>query len=77
MIEIAPETACILYLAIAIAVVAGIWLATRKKEVAPFTLQHHLCEFCHHHYIEESRKPFSRCPQCQLINKKKLFPNDP
>lgn len=70
MIDIAPETACILYLAIGLSVVIGIWLATRKKEAAPFTLKHQTCEFCYYQYIEDTQKKISRCPQCQLLSKK-------
>jgi hypothetical protein len=67
MIDIAPETACILYLAVGISVVIGIWLATRKKEVVHFALKHQTCEFCLHTYIEETQATISRCPQCQLL----------
>lgn len=70
MIELAPETACTLYLALGLAVVAVIWLATRKKEPLHFSQQRRTCEFCHHHYVEEADKPLSRCPQCNLITKK-------
>ncbi|MBS0637227.1 MAG: hypothetical protein JSS12_06930, partial [Verrucomicrobia bacterium] len=52
MIDIAPETACVLYLAVGLVVVASIWLATRKKEVVHFSLQHHTCEFCSYQYIK-------------------------
>lgn len=69
MIDIAPETACILYLAVGLMVVIGIWLATRKKETAYFTLKHQTCEFCHHHYIEDAQNKISRCPQCNLLTK--------
>ncbi|MBS0634496.1 MAG: hypothetical protein JSR37_03435 [Verrucomicrobia bacterium] len=70
MIDIAPETACVLYLAVGLVVVASIWLATRKKEVVHFSLQHHTCEFCSYQYIKDAQKNFSRCPQCNLMNTK-------
>ncbi len=69
MIELAPETACILYLAIGLAAASGIWLATRKKEVLSFSLQSRTCEFCRHTYIEDAEKPLSRCPECNLLTK--------
>ena len=71
MIDIAPESACVLYLAISLFVVIGIWLATRKKETVQFAFKHKTCEFCYFHYIEDTQKQLSRCPQCQLINRSK------
>lgn len=70
MIELAPETACILYLAICLVVVVGIWLSTRKKQAAYFSLEQETCEFCSHSYIKDTQKTISRCPQCHLVNKR-------
>ena len=69
MIDIAPDTACILYLAISLSVVLFIWVCSKKKEIARFHVRPRHCEFCHHSYLEEIEKPVSRCPQCQLLNK--------
>lgn len=71
MIEIAPETACILYLALCLSIVLTIWCLTKKKEVAKFELKSRSCDFCNYHYLEEIDRPISRCPQCQLLNKKR------
>lgn len=70
MIEVAPETACILYLGLALSLVLIIWLFTKKKEIAPFHREMRTCEFCQHSYLEEASKSISRCPQCQLLSKK-------
>lgn len=69
MIEVAPETACILYLGLGLGLVLTLWLLTKKKEIAPFHQRLRSCEFCQHRYLEEANRAISRCPQCQLLNK--------
>lgn len=70
MIEVSPDTACILYLAFAVFGVFLVWFATKKKEISRFEMRHKRCEFCHHTYLEDTDQKLSRCPQCQLLNKK-------
>lgn len=69
MIEIAPDTACLLYLALALSIVLIIWYLQKKKEVSHFERHARRCEFCQMHYLEDEKSLISRCPHCQLLNK--------
>ena len=75
MIEVDPDVACMLYLTAGLFAVIGIWLLGRKKgrrkDVLAFTSMHIRCEFCHSAYLDDPEKPFTRCPECQFLNKTK------
>jgi predicted Zn-ribbon and HTH transcriptional regulator len=77
MIELSTDTACLLYLGLAVVTVFTIWLrahlASRKKKIVEFAFKHHTCEFCHFTYLENPTTELSRCPQCQLINRPRDF----
>ena len=73
MIEVNPETACVLYLAFAIFVILGAWLISnhksKSKESHKNPFDSTACEFCQYTYLKDPTKPFSRCPQCGNMNK--------
>ena len=73
MIELTFNTFFILYLALTLIIVLGIWIYShyRMKRRTFFTTEKALfiCEYCHFAYLEESVKELNRCPQCSLYNK--------
>ena len=75
MIEVAPDTACMLYLGFAILAVMAVWLRyhllSKKKEIVSFTIGHKTCEFCHFHYLDDASNELSRCPQCRFLNQRR------
>ncbi len=73
MIEVTPDTACVLYLGIAMMIVLGMWLFRYKKHktnAIPYAKRHIVCEFCHTSYIDNPEKLLTRCPECQFLNNK-------
>ncbi|MDB6080819.1 MAG: hypothetical protein JWO53_91 [Chlamydiia bacterium] len=73
MIEVSPDTACMIYLGSAIIALITIWLYqhkySKKSEKSSFSTKHFSCEFCHATYLDNPVKPFTRCPECQSLNK--------
>jgi predicted Zn-ribbon and HTH transcriptional regulator len=73
MIEITPETACVLYLGLAISALIIAWFfhqkKTVKKEVITFQKSHFTCEFCHFTFVDDPVKALVRCPECHSLNK--------
>jgi predicted Zn-ribbon and HTH transcriptional regulator len=77
MIEVAPNTAITIYLAIFLTVIMGLWLYThltkRHKKII-MTEQHLLiCEYCQCAYVEDHTKEVTKCPDCQSFNKNNLY----
>ena len=72
MIEIAPETACMLYVGILLFLLLTTWLLrTRKakyRDIIRLTTIHATCEYCGTSYLVESFTTFHRCPHCQCLN---------
>ena len=73
MIEVNPDTACVLYLGVAILTVIGVWFfqhkRAKKKEILTFNTTHFTCEFCYAKYLEDPTKVLTRCPECHSLNK--------
>lgn len=73
MIEVSPETACIIYLGLTVVAVFIAWIKHNKKnqskEIITFTSGKITCEFCNFSYVDDVRKSLTRCPQCQFMNK--------
>jgi rubrerythrin len=74
MISISSATAFMLYLALTLAAILGIWIyhhfLYRKKKILPSAQELFICEYCQYVYLEESQKKITQCPQCQLFNKR-------
>ncbi len=72
MIEVGPDTACMLYLAASLLAVISIWLyqhkKSKKKEILTFQTKHFICDFCTASYLESATKAYTRCPQCGSLN---------
>ncbi len=72
MIEIAPETACMLYVGGLIFLLLIIWLRhshkSKRREIMKMTTVRATCEYCSSSYLIESLTSFHRCPYCQCIN---------
>ncbi len=72
MIEVAPDTAYMIYLGALIFTIMGVWLRyhllSKKKEIVSFSIEKRSCEFCHFSYLEDISKKVSRCPQCRFLN---------
>ena len=73
MIEVTPETACVLYLGLAISALMLAWFFHHKKAVKKTVITFHKsnfsCEFCHFTFVEDPSKPLVRCPECHSLNK--------
>jgi ribosomal protein L37AE/L43A len=73
MIELAPTTACMLYLGMTLLVLLGLWLSqhykTRRSQFFPQERLLHKCEFCHYAYLDEQSKNITKCPRCGSYNK--------
>ena len=73
MIEISRDTACVLYLFIALAVILFQWYKSNKqmkeKRAIFYALAPRQCEFCGHSFVDKSEMGLTRCPQCNCLNK--------
>lgn len=73
MIEIAPETACMLYVGGLLVLLLVTWLRhsyrAKNREIAKHTPVYVTCEFCSSSYLTESFTRLHRCPHCQCMNK--------
>lgn len=72
MIELSPETACMIYVGGLLFLLMGSWIAysysTKHKEVTLHKNVHHVCEFCSTPFIVDSLTIYHRCPNCQCLN---------
>lgn len=77
MIEIAPTTAIMVYLAITCAVILGLWgvrhIETRKKKLKIATHALRICEYCRCAYLDDSEKAVTKCPHCESFNKDNTY----
>lgn len=75
MIELAPDTACMLYVGSLLLLLFLSWLRAsqraKKREIVRLSSTRATCEYCGASYLIESFTPFHRCPTCQCINTKK------
>ena len=75
MIEIAPETACMLYVGTLLFLLLATWLLRSRKakyrDIVKLTTIHATCEFCGEAYLVESFTAFHRCPRCRCLNQAK------
>ena len=72
MIEIAPETACMLYVGTLLFLLLATWLLRSRKakyrDSVKLTTIHATCEYCGAAYLVESFTAFHRCPRCHCLN---------
>jgi len=72
MIEISQEAACMLYLGLALSIIAICWYKSgkklKKKEVLSYSLTSRTCEYCMHTFSDNAHALFFRCPECHLLN---------
>jgi hypothetical protein len=75
MIELTPDTALMLYLAMTLAVILGIWICShyrrRTRSFLPLEKELVVCEFCLFPYLDEGGKKITRCPRCDSFNQSK------
>ena len=73
MIKLAASTAFMLYLAVTLAVLLGIWawshIKSRKNRAFPPQQAVRTCEYCQYNYLDDVLKSVSQCPQCRSFNK--------
>ena len=73
MIEIAPETACMLYVGGLLILLLVTWLRhsqkAKSRDIVKLTAVHVTCEFCSSSYLTESFTSLHRCPHCQCMNR--------
>jgi len=73
MIDIAPETASMLYVGGLLSVLLFIWLRhsqkVGKRDNKRMATRSVSCEYCGSCYLVESFTSFHRCPYCQCVNK--------
>ncbi|HOE67689.1 MAG TPA: hypothetical protein PLO62_14315 [Candidatus Hydrogenedentes bacterium] len=72
MIQIELASAVLMYSAILLTIVAGIWAYTEfsvRRERRFLEKQYHWrCVFCGFTYLDESGDPVSQCPRCRSYN---------
>ncbi len=72
MIEIAPETACMLYVGGVLILLLITWLrhshTAKRRTNVRLTSVHTKCEYCSSSYLVESYTQFHRCPHCKCMN---------
>jgi len=72
MIEISPETACMLYVGGILLLLLLTWVFHSRKakhrDIVKLTTVHATCEYCGSSYLVESFTTFHRCPHCQCLN---------
>lgn len=77
MIELAPNTALMIYLGLTCCLVLGIWVYHHfvYQQRPRFRPQHelHICEFCQSVYMTSLNKEITKCPQCQTLNRDNRF----
>lgn len=75
--ELSIHTAFMLYLALTLFVLLGIWInqhyKSRHREILPVEKSLFVCEYCHFTYLSEDEKPVTKCPQCHSFNKDNSF----
>jgi hypothetical protein len=73
MIEIDPDTGCMLYVGGLILLLLITWLwstqKAKKREIIKLTTIHVTCEYCSASYLVETFTQFHRCPTCNCVNK--------
>ncbi|MBA3958186.1 MAG: hypothetical protein H0X51_07325 [Parachlamydiaceae bacterium] len=74
MIGLSSTTAAMLYLALTIAVLMGIWIShhyrSRHRKVVTESQNLRICEYCLSPYLGDISKAVTKCPACQCFNKK-------
>lgn len=80
MIEIAPETASMLYVGLLLFILFGFWgydnWKDSKKNLSLTDNEEKInCEFCGHTFRNISILPIIRCPICQCLISKDRKPN--
>ncbi len=72
MIELSPTMAIIIYLALTLSTLLGIWIfyhyKSRAKKVVLSEKKLFVCEYCHFAYLDRIEKRITQCPQCQSLN---------
>lgn len=77
MIEVAPNTAIMIYLAIFLTVIMGLWLYThvvkRNNKIVTTEQRLLVCEYCQCAYVEDQTKEVTKCPECESFNKNNFY----
>ncbi len=77
MIKIAPNTAIMIYLAITLSTILGVWfyhhLKQRRTKVVVSDQQLMICEYCTCAYTGDISKDVSQCPECKSFNKNNKY----
>jgi len=71
MIEILPDTACMLYVGSMVIMLLLAWVRSvhkERKKILQYTHSAIRCEFCAASFTNTRTGPLSRCPHCGLIN---------
>jgi hypothetical protein len=72
MIHIDKVTAFMLYLCFFLFLYLGAWLIShlkgRRQKGLPPLYQLTTCEYCAYHYLSETGKQITTCPQCHSFN---------
>ena len=78
MIELSPTTALMLYLALTLLAILGIWVyshySSRKRCFMPMEKELVVCEFCLFAYLDVGAKKITKCPRCESFNSSKPQP---
>lgn len=78
MIEISPDTACLLYIGgLLIGLIALWWrwsMKWKRRDISKLQVRKLTCELCKSNYLDESFTEFHRCPICGCLNTSTLEP---
>lgn len=74
MIELAPSTAFMLYLAATLCFLLTTWMVhhwrTRQRKIITSSQKLFVCEYCQNAYLDDCTKPVTQCSQCKSYNRK-------
>ncbi|MEC7838897.1 MAG: hypothetical protein VX777_02525 [Chlamydiota bacterium] len=77
MIQVAPNTAIMIYLALTLSSILGVWifshLTRRQHKIITTENQLRICEYCQCAYVDDISKEVTQCPECKSFNKNNQY----
>ena len=74
MLTVTPRTAFVIYLAMTLFCILGIWFyyhfisASPQKKIVEDVILYQ-CEYCQNIYLDDQIKEVTECPDCKSLNK--------
>jgi hypothetical protein len=77
MIELSPNTGCMLYLGATLIFLFIVWsyhhYKEKKKKLPMMRQELFVCEYCQFVYLSEQDVKVNKCPQCSSYNKLNFY----